>query len=112
MSHLSRQNHPASTHGAWVENRAGGAAEFFLKGLAPSVVVDGVATHSGFFADDAKSVGSLRETCPHCCIPLQLVLRYKHVIRTHLYCENCSRCFDACLPDGSSALTRPALPIE
>jgi ferredoxin len=73
--------------------------------------LDAAAAHAGSFAEDAESVGRLRETCPHCSVPLQLVLRYRHVIRTHLYCESCGRCFDACLPDGSSALTRPALPV-
>lgn len=112
MRHLTRQEPPHATQGAWVHTRAGGATDFFLKGLAPSVVVDAVAAHAGFFAEDAQSVGRLREACPHCGVPLQLVLRYKHVIRTHLYCESCRRCFDACLADGSSALTRPALPVE
>jgi len=40
------------------------------------------------------------------------VLRYAHVIRNHLFCPQCTRCFDARYPDGSSALTFMATAME
>ena len=77
--------------------------------LDPRSVVNGVRVASGFLGEDAPSVGMMRESCPYCGgLPLQLVLRQGHVIRSHLVCKACTRCFDATYPDGSSALTVPA----
>ena len=77
--------------------------------LDPRQVVDGVVVASGFKANDVAAVGEMRETCPYCGgLPLQLVLRHGHVIRSHLVCKTCTRCFDATYSDGSSALTIPA----
>jgi hypothetical protein len=78
----------------------------------PRLVVRGVRAAAALIVQNTATVGKMRETCPHCHAPLQLVLRYKDVIRSHLYCEECTRCFDARYPDGSSALTLPAFPIE
>lgn len=78
----------------------------------PRQVVRGVRAAAGLVVKHAATVGQMREMCPHCDATLQLVLRYKDVIRSHLYCEECTRCFDARYPDGSSALTLPAFPIE
>jgi hypothetical protein len=85
------------------------ATRLLLVELDPRSVVDGVRVASGFMGEDAPSVGMMRETCPYCGgLPLQLVLRQGHVIRSHLVCKACTRCFDAAYPDGSSALTVPA----
>ena len=85
---------------------------FSLVQIDPRLVVRGVRAAAGLIVKNVATVGKMRETCPHCQAPLQLVLRYKDVIRSHLYCEECTRCFDARYPDGSSALTLPAIPIE
>lgn len=84
-------------------------ARLSLVELDPRGVVDGVQVANGFMGEDAPSAGMMRETCPYCGgLPLQLVLRQGHVIRSHLVCKVCTRCFDATYPDGSSALTVPA----
>jgi hypothetical protein len=85
---------------------------FSLVQVDPRDVVRGVRAAAGLVVKNVATVGKMREMCPHCDAPLQLVLRYKDVIRSHLYCEECTRCFDARYPDGSSALTLPAFPIE
>ena len=85
------------------------AARLSLVELDPRGVVDGVQVTNGFLGEDAPTAGKMRETCPYCGgLPLQLVLRQGHVIRSHLVCKVCTRCFDATYPDGSSALTVPA----
>lgn len=80
--------------------------------LDPREVVRGIRAAAGLVVKNAATVGKMRELCPHCDAPLQLVLRYQDVIRSHLYCDECTRCFDALYPNGSSALTLPAVPIE
>jgi hypothetical protein len=80
--------------------------------LDPRLVVRGVRSAGGLVVNEVTPVGQMREICPHCQTPLQLVLRYKDVIRSHLYCDDCTRCFDPRYPDGSSALALPAFPIE
>lgn len=68
-----------------------------LTELDPREVTDGVLLDNGFFlAPDPTPVGAMRETCPHCQgIALQLVLRRHHVKRSHLFCAQCTRCYDA-----------------
>lgn len=78
----------------------------------PRLVVRGVRSAVGLLVDDVTPVGNVREMCPHCNKRLQLVLRDKDVIRSHLYCTECTRSFDARYPDGSSALTLPAFSID
>jgi len=78
----------------------------------PRLVVRGVRAAAGLLVNDVTPVGNVREMCPHCNKPLQLILRDKDVIRSHLYCTECTRCFDACYPDGRSALTLPAFSID
>ena len=86
---------------------------FSLAELDPQCVVDGERTGAGYQADDVVSSGAMREVCPACAgVPLQLVLRYGRVIRTHLFCTHCTRCFDAVYPDGSSALMPLCAPIN
>jgi hypothetical protein len=93
-------------------SRANGVKLFSLLELDPRLVVDGVRVAAGFIAENVLPVGQMRETCPYCTdAPLQLVLRANNVIRTHLFCEQCTRCFDAIDPDGRSALLFGKLPI-
>jgi len=74
--------------------------------LDPREVVDGVMTEQGFLAPDVMPVGPMREACPHCPgVALQLVLRHRHVRRSHLFCRVCTRCYDALADTGQSALT-------
>ncbi len=80
--------------------RSGERGVFALRELPPTEVVDGDLTDEGLLAEDVTAMGQMREACPYCAQPLQLVLRYRHVIRTHLFCQHCSRCFDACFADA------------
>lgn len=74
--------------------------------LDPRDVVEGVMTEKGFLAADVVPVGPMREACPHCTgVALQLVLRHRHVKRSHLFCRVCTRCFDALNDGGHSVLT-------
>ncbi|MFZ4479883.1 MAG: hypothetical protein ACOYNZ_08340 [Rhodoferax sp.] len=80
--------------------------------LAPQLVVAGSRVPRGLMAPKAEPSGVFRETCPHCRdVPLMLVLRKDHVIRTHLFCQECTRCFDLVCLDGGSALAPAVLPI-
>jgi len=74
--------------------------------LDPREVVDGVLIgDKTFFAPDPIFVGSMRETCPHCHNQqLQLVLRRHHVKRAHLFCTQCTRCYDVLGANGASFL--------
>jgi hypothetical protein len=77
-----------------------------LKDLAPSEVVAGDRLDHLYATEEVSSCGIMRETCPVCNeAHLRLVLRQNNVRVSHLYCPHCSRCFDACYPDGTSALT-------
>jgi hypothetical protein len=77
---------------------------FVLIELDPVRVLDG--EREAYEIDrDLHLFGRMRETCPECPGEhLQLVLRQKHVKIAHLYCQRCKRCFDACYPNGVSAL--------
>ena len=78
---------------------------FSLVELDPAQVVEGILVADGFMAKAVTPAGQMRETCPNCDgEPLQLVLRYEHVIRAHLFCVKCTRCYDAIYVDGNSAL--------
>jgi hypothetical protein len=87
-------------------------AAFSLVELPPQLVVKGIKVSDGLLAPDVVPAGRFREMCPHCQdAPLDLALRTHHVIRTHLFCEKCSRCFDVVYHDGISAFTPAAAPI-
>ncbi len=89
----------------YAERRRKSAASFTLVQIAPWEVVDGEMLEQGYASDDASAAGKMREVCPYCRhVPLNLILRHRHVKRAHLFCENCTRCFDALYPDGTSAL--------
>lgn len=50
--------------------------------------------------------GSVREVCPKCRTGhLKLVLRQSAVRVAHLFCADCTSCFDAHYQDGAPALT-------
>lgn len=52
------------------------------------------------------SFGSVRERCPKCQTGhLKLVLRQSAVRMAHLFCADCTSCFDAHYPNGAPALT-------
>jgi len=94
------------------ERRNQRAPEFTLLEVDPRDVVDGAIVDGGFYAEDVQSVGKMREHCPYCItVQLQLVLRYKHVKRSHLFCNSCTRCYDALYPDGTSALIVGAMSL-
>lgn len=103
---------PPLTDPSALRPRVAGVALFSLVELSPQQVVKGVVLDDGFMAKDVIPVGLMRETCPYCeDVPLQLVLRARHVIRSHLFCDQCTRCFDAVYPDGKSALLYSRLPL-
>ena len=74
--------------------------------MDPREVLDGQVLDNGtFLAPDPIPVGNMRETCPQCHGgPLQLVLRYHHVERSHLFCPHCTRCYDVLGAEGYSML--------
>lgn len=88
------------------------AKELKLVELDPRLIIDGKITPKGLKAPPVLPAGTMRETCPHCRVPLKLVLRYKHVIRSHLYCDQCTRCYDAVHANGRSALALTGLSID
>ena len=96
-----------------VGRRTRPAPSVSLVELSPPFFVEGREVSGGIIAPDDVPLGLCREMCPHCQdAPLMLVLRSQHVMRTHLFCENCTRCYDAVYPDGVSAFTPAAVPIE
>ena len=87
------------------ERRNPSAPLFTLVELDPREIIDGLLLDQGYATEDALPVGRMRETCPYCAgTPLQLVLRFRHLKRSHVFCSKCTRCFDALYPDGTSAL--------
>jgi hypothetical protein len=73
--------------------------------VEPFDVVDGIRVADGYLTGDIVISGAMRELCPECKTEhLKLVLRQEHVKRTHMFCESCTRCFDARYPDGTPAL--------
>lgn len=74
--------------------------------LDPACVIEGERTDQGYLAPDPGTFGAMRETCPACQdVNLQLVLRQERVKLAHLFCPQCTRCYDARYPDGSPALS-------
>ena len=104
---------PSHTNEPLSDKRVRDAQLRQLVELDPRLVVGGSMTEAGFLADDVESAGTMREFCPHCHdSPLQLIIRRKNVIRSHLLCTQCTRCFDAILPDGSSAFALAGWSID
>jgi NAD-dependent dihydropyrimidine dehydrogenase PreA subunit len=88
-----------------LEKRDVAVEGLMLVELDPAAIVDGVRCDEAYVTEDITTCGAVRETCPVCeGVHLQLVLRQKNVHVEHLLCPQCTRCFDACLPNGASAL--------
>lgn len=89
-----------------IDNRHNDADFLVLIPLDPSTIVDCEAVAEGCLVEGPiVMAGAIRETCPVCkTVHLKLVLRQMHVKQAHVFCEQCTRCFDARYPDGSSAL--------
>jgi hypothetical protein len=86
------------------EQRAG-PVNLCLVQLDPQSVIDGVRYDDSYLADEIRTCGTMRETCPVCGEgQLQLVLRQRNVRVAHLFCLECTRCFGAFLEDGRPAL--------
>ncbi len=97
-------SHPSEHYSRPPDQRAG-QAHLYLVQLDPQAVVDGVRYDDTYLADEIRTCGTMRETCPVCAEGhLQLVLRQKNVRVPHLFCLECTRCFGAFLEDGSPAL--------
>lgn len=112
-SKLTPPKAPEAPHTPHAGARADNSPAFLLKELSPPEVVDGTVVDNGFKAAPVIPAGDMRETCPHCPgVPLKLVLRHNRVIRSHLFCPTCTRCFDAIYPDGRSALAFYEMPPE
>jgi hypothetical protein len=86
-------------------SRRGAAEEcLVLSELSPHAVVDhlddeGLPLH-------VLTFGTVREVCPKCRTGhLKLVLRQSAVRIAHLFCADCTSCFDAHYPNGTPALT-------
>lgn len=104
-------NPPASTPPE-PDARVRRATVLNLVELDPLQVVQGEPAPGGLSAPDVTPAGTMREICPHCHVPLQLVLRHQHVIRSHLFCQQCTRCFDALNADGRSVLALTGWSID
>ncbi len=89
-----------------MNNRHNDADLLVLIPLDPLTIVNGAPVAEGCLVEGPiVMAGTIRETCPACkTVHLKLVLRQKHVKQEHVFCEQCTRCFDARYPDGSSAL--------
>jgi hypothetical protein len=94
------------------ERRNTSAPLFTLLEVDPRDVVDGKIIDGWYYAENVQAAGHMRERCPYCGdVALQLVLRYRHVKRSHLFCPCCTRCYDALYPDGTSALIVGAMTL-
>ena len=106
MSGSESKRSAASDGVAILEQRHDQAALLTLVELDPPAVADGVWLHECYVSGDIKFSGEMREVCPECEeIHLQLVLRQDFVKRAHMFCPECTRCFDARYADGSAALS-------
>jgi len=75
-----------------------------LSELNPHMVVDHVDDEGQPL--HVLTFGSVREFCPKCRTGhLKLVLRQSSVRIAHLFCADCTSCFDAHYQNGTPALT-------
>lgn len=97
---------PSSSQARHAEQRMATPELLILLEITPDDVAEGDTTLQGIEVKDVTLNGQMRETCPYCeATHLQLVLRQRHVKRAHLFCPDCTRCFDARFADGSPALS-------
>ena len=95
----------SSSNRSIADKRQNSVALLMLIQLDPSSIVDCLPVNGGYLAHEFAVAGEMRETCPECkTTHLKLVLLQNGVKRAHMFCEKCTRCFDACYPDGYSAL--------
>jgi hypothetical protein len=108
MSESTTGNTSETGANSFLNKRRHDATPLLFKQLDPLSIVDGVLTNTGYLAHDFVVAGEIRETCPECkTTHLKLVLLQVGVIKAHLVCTTCTRCFDVFYPDGSSALEIP-----
>ncbi len=94
----------STTDNLVLDHRHDATDSLLLVQLDPSTLVDGIAVANGYLAHEFSATGQMRETCPVCkTVHLKLVLRQNHVRKAHMFCEQCTRCFDALFQDGSPA---------
>lgn len=75
-----------------------------LSELSPHTVVDRLDAEG--HPIHVLTFGSVREACPKCRgSHLKLVLRQSAVRVAHLFCANCTSCYDAHYANGTPALT-------
>jgi hypothetical protein len=97
---------PPASFDAGTEYRKNDAPSLVLVEVLPFEVVDCLPVERGYLAADVVSAGAVREICPACGDEhLQLVLLQPYVVREHLFCEQCTRCFDAVDHGGKSVFT-------
>ncbi|CAN5442662.1 hypothetical protein BH11PSE11_BH11PSE11_30580 [soil metagenome] len=88
-----------------VERRRNEPELLGLLAMDPAELVEGARVGDAYRSKDFFMAGAMRETCPHCMTThLKMVLLQKGVKRAHVFCENCTRCFDACYDGGPSVL--------
>lgn len=105
MCAFKTSNRPNPDHVSGADKREDDTLLVTLIGLDPSTVVEGVRSKNGFVGADVAFAGKMREICPVCMnTNLQLVLRQVSVKRSHMFCPQCTRCFDAIYADGTTAL--------
>ena len=98
-------SHQRSTAALQGEHRNRASTPLNLFEIERASVVDAIRQDEIAEPDGVYAVGAMRELCPHCQTShLKLVLRQKRVRRSHLFCDACSRCFDARYLDGTPAL--------
>lgn len=108
MSKFDSVNPAGSVANLFLDKRKHQAAQLMFRQLDPCCIMNGTVTNFGYATPNFVVAGETRETCPECeTTHLKLVLLQPGVKRTHLFCTTCTRCFDACYADGSSALETP-----
>ena len=95
---------PDTSESLAMNHRKNDVPLLLLVEIAPSEAVDCVRVADGYLAGDIVVTGAMRELCPACQTEhLKLVLRQEYVKRAHMFCERCTRCFDARYLDGTPA---------
>jgi hypothetical protein len=97
---MSPQQHPPASQ----QRRSVSEDNLVLSELNPHMVVDHVDDEDQPL--HVLTFGSVREVCPKCRTGhLKLVLRQSSVRIAHLFCADCTSCFDAHYTNGMPALT-------
>ncbi len=108
MSKFDAENAADAGANSFLDKRRLETTLLVFKQLDPASIVNGIPTSAGYLTRDFIFAGEIRETCPECQTPhLKLVLLQVGVIKPHLVCPLCTRCFDAFYVDGTPALETP-----